>query len=70
MIVTGLHAQRQRHVRLFTGFLKEPWPQPVIEETIGLALINQEFTKPRTIFDQTDRVAAPPCGFVLLRDSE
>lgn len=52
VIVAVVQAQRQADIRVFDRLFEQPWPQALFQETIGLALIDQEFGKTRTVLHQ------------------
>jgi hypothetical protein len=60
VVIAGLATQDQRDARMRTGVLQQFGAKLFGQEWIGIADIDQEIGKPRTILDQRDRVVPAP----------
>ena len=65
MVVARLTAQGEGDVRLLAGALQQLRAQLLGQERIGIAVIDQQFGKPRAVLDQRDRVVRAPRRPVL-----
>jgi hypothetical protein len=60
MVVTRLHAERQRDTRFAACLLEKPGAQAVIEELVRISLVDQELVEPLSVLNQIAGVMRTP----------